>query len=83
MSIRCGVLALLVKLRQRPRTASERASVHRIVASPGKLEGAAMKLGQHMSYVEPTWPEDVRAAQALQTRSPPMPVSRVTKLRAS
>ena len=42
--------------------ASERESVHRIVASLGKLEGTAMKLGQHMSYFEPTWSEDVRGA---------------------
>ena len=80
-SVRGRVLALLVKLRHRPRTASERESVHRIVASLGKLKGAAMKLGQHMSYFDTTWPEDVRAAlAALQTHSPPMPVSRVTKI---
>jgi predicted unusual protein kinase regulating ubiquinone biosynthesis (AarF/ABC1/UbiB family)/ribosomal protein L7/L12 len=80
-SMRGGLLALLVKLRQRPRTASERESVHRIVASLGKLKGAAMKLGQHMSYFDATFPEDVRAAlAALQTHSPPMPVSRVTKI---
>jgi len=81
-SMRGGVLALLVKLRQgRPRTASERESVHRIVASLGKLKGAAMKLGQHMSYFDATFPDDVRAAlAALQTHSPPMSVSRVTKI---
>jgi hypothetical protein len=38
-SMRGGMLALLVKLRERPRTASERESVHRIVASLGKLKG--------------------------------------------
>ena len=43
-SVRGGMLALLVKLRHRPRTASERESVHRIVASLGKLKGAAMKV---------------------------------------
>jgi ribosomal protein L7/L12 len=80
-SMRGGMLALLVKLRQRPQTASERESVHRIVASLGKLKGAAMKLGQHMSYFDATFPEDVRAAlAALQTHSPPMPVSRVTNI---
>lgn len=80
-SVRGGLLALLVKLRHRPRTASERESVHRIVASLGKLKGAAMKLGQHMSYFDATLPEDVRAAlAALQTHSPPMSVSRVTKI---
>jgi hypothetical protein len=63
-SVRGGVLALLVKLRQRPRTANERESVHRIVTSPGKLEGAAMKPGQHMSYFDTTLPEAVRAALA-------------------
>lgn len=81
MSMRGGMLALLVKLRQRPRTASERESVHRIVASLGKLKGAAMKLGQHMSYFDATLPEDVRAAlAALQTHSPPMSASRVAKI---
>ncbi|HEX8107801.1 MAG TPA: ribosomal protein L7/L12 [Kofleriaceae bacterium] len=80
-SLRGGVLALLMKLRQRPRTAAERESLHRIVASLGKLKGAAMKLGQHMSYFDTTLPEDVRAAlAALQTHSPPMAVSRVTKI---
>ena len=80
-AMRGGMLALLVKLRQQPRTASERESVHRIVASLGTLKGAAMKLGQHMSYFDATFPEDVRAAlAALQTHAPPMPVSRVTKI---
>src|SRR3954465_4415191 len=80
-SLRGGMLALLVKLRQRPRTAAERESVHRIVASLGKLKGAAMKLGQHLSYFDETLPEDVRAAlAALQTHSPPLPVSRITKI---
>ncbi|MDB4956712.1 MAG: hypothetical protein JWO36_4281 [Myxococcales bacterium] len=80
-SMRGGVLALLVKLRQRPRTDGELESLHRIVASLGKLKGVAMKLGQHMSYCDSTLPEDVRAAlAALQTHSQPMPVSRVTKI---
>lgn len=61
-SVRGGMLALLVKLRHRPGTASERESVHRIVASLGKLKGAAMKLGQHMSYF------DVKEAEALRRR---------------
>jgi predicted unusual protein kinase regulating ubiquinone biosynthesis (AarF/ABC1/UbiB family) len=80
-SMRGGMLAMLGKLRQRPRSASEHESVQRIVASLGKLKGAAMKLGQHMSYFDATLPEDVRdALAALQTQSPPMPVSRVTKI---
>jgi ribosomal protein L7/L12 len=82
-SMRGGVLALLVKLRQRqrPRTAGERESVHRIVASLGKLKGAAMKLGQHMSYFDTKLPEDVRAAlAALQTHSQPMSVSHVIRI---
>src|SRR5437588_299603 len=78
-SMRGGVLALLVKLRQHPRTDGELESVHRIVASLGKLKGVAMKLGQHMSYFDSTLPEDVRAAlSALQTHSQPMTVLRVT-----
>jgi predicted unusual protein kinase regulating ubiquinone biosynthesis (AarF/ABC1/UbiB family)/ribosomal protein L7/L12 len=80
-SLRGGWLALLVKLRQRPTTASERESVQRIVASLGTLKGAAMKLGQHLSYFDATLPEDVRAAlAALQTQSPPMSLSRVTAI---
>lgn len=80
-SMRGGVLALLGKLRQRPRTARERESVQRIVASLGKLKGAAMKLGQHLSYFDATLPDDVRAAlAALQTSAPAMPVARVTKI---
>jgi hypothetical protein len=43
--VRGGMLALRVKLRQRPVTASERESEHRIVASPGELEGAARNSG--------------------------------------
>ncbi|HET7504175.1 MAG TPA: ribosomal protein L7/L12 [Kofleriaceae bacterium] len=80
-SVRGGMLALLMKLRQRPETAGERESVQRIVASLGALKGAAMKLGQHLSYFDATLPEEARAAlAALQTQSPPMPVSRVTKI---
>src|SRR5262245_195702 len=80
-SMRGGLLARLVKLRQRPRTDSERESVQRIVASLGSLKGAAMKIGQHLSYFDATLPDDVRAAlAALQTQSPPMPTSRVTKI---
>jgi ribosomal protein L7/L12 len=80
-SLRGGVLALLVKLRQGPRTDGELESLHRIVASLGKLKGAAMKLGQHMSYFDTKLPEDVRVAMAaLQTTSQPMSVSRVTKI---
>ena len=71
-SVRGSMPALLVKLRQRPGTASERESVHRIVASLGKLEGTARKLAQHMSYFDVTLPEDVRAAlAALHTHAPP------------
>jgi predicted unusual protein kinase regulating ubiquinone biosynthesis (AarF/ABC1/UbiB family)/ribosomal protein L7/L12 len=80
-SMRGGLLALLMKLRQSATTDVERESVRRIVTSLGKLKGAAMKLGQHMSYFDPAVPEDVRAElAALQTHSPPMPVSRVTKI---
>src|ERR1043166_3562984 len=81
VSMRGGLLALLGKLRQRPRSASDHESVQRSVPSLGKLKGPAMKLGQHLSYFDATLPDDVRAAlAALQTQSPPMPVSRVTKI---
>lgn len=80
-SLRGGVLALLINLRQRARTDGERESVFRIVASLGKLKGVAMKLGQHLSYCDPSLPDDVSAAlAALQTHSPPMSVARVTKI---
>src|SRR5262245_21472772 len=75
-SMRGGLLALLVKLRSGPRTEGELESMHRIVASLAKLKGAAMKLGQHMSYFDKTLPDEVRATlAALQTHSPPMSVS--------
>ena len=61
-SMRGGVLALLVKLRQGPRSEGELESLHRIVASLGKLKGVAMKLGQHMSYFDATLPEGVSLA---------------------
>ncbi len=80
-SLRGGVLALLINLRQRARTEGERESVWRIVESLGKLKGVAMKLGQHLSYCDPSLPDDVCAAlAALQTHSPPISVSRVTKI---
>jgi ribosomal protein L7/L12 len=80
-SLRGGVLALLINLRRRSRTDGERESVWRIVASLGKLKGVAMKLGQHLSYCDPSLPDDVSAAlAALQTHSQPMSVSRVTKI---
>jgi ribosomal protein L7/L12 len=68
-------------LLDRARTDGERESVWRIVASLGKLKGAAMKLGQQLSYCDPRLPDDVCGAlAALQTHSPPMSVSRVTKI---
>jgi ribosomal protein L7/L12 len=80
-SMRGGVLALLMNLRKRARTEGELESVWRIVASLGKLKGGAMKLGQHLSYCDPTLPDDVCAMlAALQTHSSPMSVSRVTKI---
>lgn len=80
-SMRGGVLALVMNLRKRARTEGELESVWRIVASLGKLRGVAMKLGQHLSYCDPTLPDDVCAMlAALQTHSPPMSVSRVTRI---
>ncbi len=80
-SMRGGVLALLMNLRKRARTDGELESVWRIVASLGRLKGVAMKLGQHLSYCDPTLPDDVCAMlAALQTHSSPMSVSRVTKI---
>lgn len=80
-SMRGGVLALVMNLRKRARTEGERESLFRIVASLGKLKGVAMKMGQHLSYCDPSLPDDVCATlAALQTHSPPMSVSRVTKI---
>ncbi|HEX5059307.1 MAG TPA: ribosomal protein L7/L12 [Kofleriaceae bacterium] len=80
-SMRGGVLALVMNLRKRARTEGERESLFRIVASLGKLKGAAMKMGQHLSYCDPSLPDDVCATlAALQTHSPAMSVSRVTKI---
>src|SRR5512133_353456 len=68
-SLRGGALALLTKV-GRP---SSSESIHQIVASLGKLKGAAMKMGQHLSYIDSAVPDDVRAAlAALQTHSQPM-----------
>jgi ribosomal protein L7/L12 len=80
-SLRGGMLAMRTRLGLRPRAEAELESMHRIVASLGKLKGVAMKLGQDLSYFESTLPDDLRAAlSALQTHSQPMPVTRVTKI---
>jgi hypothetical protein len=80
-SIRGGVLALLFKLRGRSISAGDTESIHRLVASLGKLKGVAMKMGQHLSYVDTSIPDEVRAAlAALQTHSQPMSMTRVTKI---
>ncbi len=71
-SLRGGAVALRARL---GRSSSE--SIHELVASLGKLKGAAMKMGQHLSYIDSSVPDDVRAAlAALQTHSQPMPTSR-------
>src|SRR5438105_2261197 len=80
-SIRSGVLAALVKLRRGAASGGDLESIQRIVASLGKLKGVAMKLGQHLSYVDSTVPDEVRAAlSALQTHSQPMSTARVVAI---
>jgi predicted unusual protein kinase regulating ubiquinone biosynthesis (AarF/ABC1/UbiB family)/ribosomal protein L7/L12 len=75
------MLALRTRLPWRRRPEAELESMHRFVASLGKLKGVAMKLGQDLSYFESTLSEDLRAAlSALQTHSQPMSVARVTKI---
>jgi ribosomal protein L7/L12 len=80
-SIRGGVLALVFKLRGRPGSPANAESIHRLVASLGKLKGVAMKMGQHLSYVDSSIPDEVRAAlAALQTHSQPMSMTRINKI---
>jgi ribosomal protein L7/L12 len=80
-SVRGGVLALLVKARGTKQTIGDQESIHRIVASLAQLKGVAMKLGQHLSYVDSAIPDDVRAAlSALQTHAQPMALDRVTRI---
>jgi ribosomal protein L7/L12 len=80
-SVRGGVLAWLLKLKDGPSSASDFESIHAIVASLGKLKGVAMKIGQHMSYVDSPVPEEVRAAlSALQTHSQPMTITSVLRI---
>jgi predicted unusual protein kinase regulating ubiquinone biosynthesis (AarF/ABC1/UbiB family)/ribosomal protein L7/L12 len=80
-SLRGGVLALLFKLRGRSLSASDSESIHRLVASLGKLKGVAMKMGQHLSYVDSSIPDEVCAAlAALQTHSQPMSMTSVAKI---
>jgi ribosomal protein L7/L12 len=80
-SIRGGVLAALFKLRGRSLAPSDAESIYRLVASLGKLKGVAMKMGQHLSYVDSSIPDEVRAAlAALQTHSQPMAASHVAKI---
>jgi hypothetical protein len=80
-SIRGGVLALVAKVRRRSSAPVDPASMHKIVASLGRLKGVAMKMGQHLSYVDSAIPDEARAAfAALQTHSQPMPMTRVAKL---
>ena len=74
-SLRGGVAALTAKLRRRP-PAPE--SILKIVASLGKLKGVAMKMGQHLSYVDSSISHEVRAAlSALQTHSQATPIEHV------
>jgi predicted unusual protein kinase regulating ubiquinone biosynthesis (AarF/ABC1/UbiB family) len=53
-------------------------AVAAIVRNLGELRGIAMKLGQMLSYVDPTVPDALRAAMALlQTSAPTTPLARV------
>lgn len=80
-SIRSGILALLVKMRQRNHTVGDVASIYHIVASLGQLKAIAMKMGQHLSYVDNSLTDEVRAAMAaLQTHSQPMSAAQVTRI---
>src|SRR5262245_39004451 len=69
-SIRGGVLALVIKVGKKPGSPGNLESIHRIVASLGHLKGVAMKMGQHLSYIDSPISDEVRAGlAALQTHS--------------
>ena len=75
-SLRGGAVALRAKFGR-----STDASIRELVASLGKLKGAAMKMGQHLSYIDSGVPDDVRAAlAALQTHSQPMTTARAIEI---
>ena len=81
VSLRGGVLALLVKTRGSSQSVGDQETIHQIVASLASLKGVAMKLGQHLSYVDTKIPDDVRAAlSALQTHAQPMSNERVVRI---
>jgi ribosomal protein L7/L12 len=74
-SLRSGFAAVTKTLRQRSSSAE---SVYKIAASLGELKGVPMKIGQLLSYIDSSLPEDTRATlSALQTHSRPMPLARV------
>jgi predicted unusual protein kinase regulating ubiquinone biosynthesis (AarF/ABC1/UbiB family) len=80
-SVRSGVLAWLLKSKEGPSSASDFESLHGIVASLGNLKGIAMKIGQHIGYVDSSVPDEVRAAlSALQTHSQPMTFTSVIRI---
>jgi predicted unusual protein kinase regulating ubiquinone biosynthesis (AarF/ABC1/UbiB family) len=84
-SLRGGLLSLLLKSQDRPSSspwsATDFESLHAIVASLGDLKGIAMKIGQHISYVDSALPDEVRAAlAALQTHSQPMTITSVIRI---
>lgn len=74
-SLRSGFAAVTRTLRQRSSSAE---SIYKITASLGELKGVPMKIGQLLSYVDSSLPDDTRAVlSALQTHSRPMPLARV------
>jgi ribosomal protein L7/L12 len=81
ISIRGGVLALLARMRGARLSRGDLASVQRIALSLGRLKGVAMKVGQHLSYVDGNLPDEARAVlSALLTHSQPMPIEQVTEI---
>ena len=77
-SLRGGFAVLAGAVRQRPISPE---SLSKITASLGELKGIPMKMGQLLSYVDSSLPDDTRAAlSALQTSSRPMPVAQVAKI---
>jgi ribosomal protein L7/L12 len=73
-SFRSGFAAVSSTVRQRSSSAE---SLYKITAALGELKGVPMKIGQLLSYVDSSLPEDAQAAlSALQTHSRPMPLAR-------
>lgn len=77
-SLRGGLVAVAGAVRQRPMAPG---SLSKITASLGELKGIPMKLGQLMSYLDSSLPDEARAElSALQTHAQPLPPLRAARI---